>query len=161
MNKAKLTICCVGSPSTVTFIFKSSYMQNLHHLHPCKSNSNPAWVLYGNSDAQTIKHTLSCILVQDNQQRKTERQHWREVELRGRQKKWWRKPVRERYHWANPSQADLTSRHVRLTTGQGCLWLSHRRNGWKGLWCWSCSAWLQNENMELLVSQPMTVVGNH
>lgn len=87
----------------------------------------------------------------------------RRQERRGRYKETKSKPVRGRCHCANPSHPDLTTQPtgVRLTTGQGCLWPSHRRNGWKGLWCWSCSAWLQNENMELLVSQPMTAVGNH
>lgn len=125
-------------------------------FHRWNSNNNLNWGPYGTSDAQTNTHAPSCISVQGRATAK-EGGCKKEVKSWG----WWRNPVRERCRCAKPSHADLTSCKVRLTTGQGCLWLSHRRNGWKGLWCWSCSAWLQNENMELLVSQPMTAVGNH
>lgn len=105
--------------------------------------------------------TVRCNIFHFKAGQRRKKQCSKEVTLRGRQSVDGGEPAGDTEVAVVPCQVTATWHPFWLTTGRGCLWLSHRRNGWKGLWCWSCSAWFQNENKELLAGQHMTAIGNH
>lgn len=119
---------CLNSQSTATFsLMRRIYTTSIHQRQP---------ELY----AQAIKNdinTPSCISEQDDKRT----QKWKGERKKAKREKW------KEGTSVTQSHADFARRRVRLTTDQDCPWLSRRRSGWKDLWCWSCSAWFQSENM--------------